>query len=163
MVSIARMKHSGRKIIIVTGLTLVLTAALAGSALASGPAIPTGNWRTTGSELKGTFTVTAGGVLKNLHGTIGASAETGCGTGKVALVGSAKLQLDPMSPEWVVGTVSDVIDPVAVTVLHNGKRTHGLFDVAVKGDHGGDIYYDKVASNEGVNGYDCDLQFDVAK
>jgi hypothetical protein len=25
------------------------------------------------------------------------------------------------------------------------------------------FYYDKVASNEGVNGYNCDLQFDVAK
>ena len=36
-----------------TGVTLVLVAALAGSALASGPAIPKGKWRTTG-DLKAT-------------------------------------------------------------------------------------------------------------
>jgi len=148
----------------VTGLTLMLTAALAASALAasalaSGPAIPKGNWHTTG-ELKATFTVTAGGVLKNLRGTID-KAETGCGTGKIVLVGSAKLQLDSTAPEWLVGTSSDGIQPVAVTVLHNGKRTRGLFDVVVKRGYAGDIYYDKVASNEGVNGYNCDLQFDV--
>jgi hypothetical protein len=155
-------KLSGRKILMVTGLTLVLIAALAASALASGPAIPKGNWRTTG-DLKATFTVTAGGVLKNLRGKITAGTELPCGTGKIALVGSAKLALDPNAPEWLVGTVNDVIQPIAVTVLHNGKRTRALFDLVVKPNHGGDIYYDKVASNEGVNGYDCDLQFDVAK
>jgi len=162
MVSIRRVKLSGRKILMVGGLTLVLIAALVGSALASGPAIPKGNWRTTGN-LRATFTVTAGGVLKNLRGKITAGTELPCGTGKIALVGSAKLALDPNAPEWLVGTVSDGIEPVAVTVLHNGKRTRGLFDVVVKRGYAGDIYYDKVASNEGVNGYDCDLQFDVAK
>ena len=143
----------------VTGLTLTLTAALAASALARGPAIPKGNWHTTG-ELKATFTVTAGGVLKNLRGTID-KAETGCGTGKIVLVGSAKLQLDSTAPEWLVGTSSDGINPVAATFLHKGVRTRGLFDVVVKRGYAGDIYYDKVASNEGVNGYNCDLQFDV--
>jgi len=152
---------SGRKILMVTGLTPMLIAALAASALASGPAIPKGSWRTTG-ELKATFTVTAGGVVKNLRGTI-SNAETGCGTGKIALVGSAKLQLDSTAPEWVVGTTSDGINPVAATLLHNGVRTRGLFDLVVKRGYSGDIFYDKVASNEGVNGYNCDLQFDVAK
>jgi hypothetical protein len=154
-------KLAGWKILTVTGLTLMLIAAVAAAALASGPAIPKGNWRTTG-ELKATFTVTAGGVLKNLRGTI-VNAETGCGTGKITLVGGAKLRLDSTAPEWLVGTTSDGINPVAVTLLHNGARTRGLFDVVVKRGYAGDIYYDKVASNEGVNGYNCDLQFDVAK
>jgi hypothetical protein len=152
-------KLAGWKILTVTGLTLMLIAAVAAAALASGPAIPKGNWHTTG-ELKATFTVTAGGVLKNLRGTID-KAETGCGTGKIVLVGSAKLQLDSAAPEWLVGTSSDGINPVAATFLHKGVRTRGLFDVVVKRGYAGDIYYDKVASNEGVNGYNCDLQFDV--
>ncbi len=145
----------------VAGLTLMLTAPLAASALASGPAIPKGNWRTTG-ELKGTFTVTAGGVLKNLRGTI-SSAEYGCGTGKITVVGSAKLQLDSTAPEWLVGRLPQTDDPVAVTLLHNGVRTRGLFDVVVKRGYVGDIYYDKFASNAGTNDYRCDLSFDVAK
>lgn len=101
-------------------------------------------------------------MLRNLRGRIG-DAETGCGTGKIVLVGSAKLRLDSTAPEWVVGTTSDGISPIAATFLHNGVRTRGLFDVVVKRGYSGDICYDKVASNEGVDGYNCDLQFDVAK
>jgi hypothetical protein len=157
------MKLSRKTIAVATGLTLMLSAALAASALAGAPGIPTGNWRTTG-ELKATFAVTSSGALKNLHGTVGTGAETGCGTGKIALVGSAKLRLQSTTPpEWAVGTIGDGARPVAVTLQHNGARVKGLFDLVVKRGYAGDIYYDKVASNEGVNGYDCDLQFDVAK
>ncbi len=154
---------------------LVPSSALAARAVTAGaPAPPkAGAWKMTSGganddEFVGTFTIGHNLSVSHLTGTIAPGGETACGTGKVSLVTSEKIfdatGTDPEGSnynEWVVGrneeSADPVIQPVRVTLSHNGKQIKGSFDLVFtthRGESGGDIYYD---------GGNCDLSFLIVR
>jgi hypothetical protein len=132
----------------------------------------TGKWHITG-DITGAFRVTSKHrYAKSLHATIGADAETACGTGKVSVVGKHRI-FDAKGDnsyghysQWIVGrnvsSAIPTIQPEKVTVIHDGKRVKGKYDLAFVGRHG----HNKNGNAFGEISYDhgnCDLQFDVKK
>jgi len=94
-----------------------------------------GNDSIQGNELIGSFTVTAGEYVTNLHGTLTASAETSCGTGTIKVPGKIKIIHGAGSDEYgnynlyAVGVINPDADPIVqpdrLALLHNGKKLTG--------------------------------------
>ena len=99
-----------------------------------------GNDSIQGAELTGSFTVTAGEYVTDLHGTLTANAETSCGTGTIKVPGKIKIIHGSGSDEYgnynlyAVGVINVDADPIVqpdrVTLLHNGKKVTGSVQVS---------------------------------
>jgi hypothetical protein len=169
------LRLAGAITVVAVGLAPLATAAAAPSrpAAKTPPRPAVGKWRVTGTELTGSFRVTAKHrAAAGFTTTIGPDAETACGTGTVKVRGRHKIidakgtdAEDMHYSEWVVGknepgSISDIA-PIKVTVTHDGHRHHGRFQLAFlnarghskKGDAAGEITYGK----------GCLLQFDIRK
>ena len=85
--------------------------------------------------MTGSFTVTAGEYVTDLHGTLTASAETSCGTGTIKVPGEIKIIHGAGSDEYgnynlyAVGVINPDADPIVqpdrLALLHNGKKLTG--------------------------------------
>jgi hypothetical protein len=171
------MKQSLRLLGAITVVTVGLAPLGAAAAAPSQPASKTpptvGKWKVTGTELTGSFRVTAKHrAATGFTTTIGPDAETACGTGKVKVSGRHKIidakgtdAEDMHYNDWVVGknepgSVSDIA-PIKVMVTHDGHRHKGTFQLGFlnarghskKGNAAGEISYGK----------GCFLQFDIHK
>jgi hypothetical protein len=116
----------------------------------------------------GGFTITSHLFVSGFRLTLGPGAESTCGTPNmtVKVLGEQQLNRDPLSDlgdptdEYAVSSPSDVITPVAVKVVVNGKQQAGALEIAFgPGTRGGartgaDVYY---------NDNNCELQFGVSK
>jgi hypothetical protein len=99
-----------------------------------------GNDSIQGAELTGSFTVTAGEYVTDLHGTLTASAETSCGTGTIKVPGKIKIIHGAGSDEYgnynlyAVGVINADADPIVqpdrVSLLHNGKKVTGSLQLS---------------------------------
>jgi hypothetical protein len=172
------MKHSLRLVgaiaVVAVGLAPMAAAAAPGRPATKTPPRPlVGKWKVTGTELTGSFRVTAKHrAATGFTTTIGPEAETACGTGRVKVSGRHKI-IDAKGTddegthysEWVVGknepgSEADIA-PIKVMVTHDGHRHKGTFQLGFlnarghskKGDAAGQITY----------GTGCELQFDIRK
>jgi hypothetical protein len=159
--------------VIVVGL-VPMSASAASSHPAAKAAIrpDVGKWRVTGTELTGSVRVTAKHrAATGFTATIGPDADTACGIGKVTVRGKHKI-IDAKGTDlegdhyndWVVGkndpgTVVDV-EPIKVTVTHDGHRQKGEFQLAFLNARGHSKQGD--AAGEVIYGT-CELQFDLRK
>jgi hypothetical protein len=158
---------------VTAGIAVVPASMAAGTRSAGSPPVA-GAWRlhslnNGAPEVKsGAFTLTSHLFVSGLHLTLGPGAETPCGTGSIAVevLGEQQLNRNPRNDlggatnEYAVSSPTNVITPVEVKVVVNGKQEAGAMEIAFGpgtrgGAHtGGDLYYD--------NG-NCDLGFGVSK
>jgi hypothetical protein len=99
-----------------------------------------GNGPIQGAELAGTFTVIAGEYVTDFHGTITASAETSCGTGKITVPGRMKIVHGSGQDSYgaynlyaagVINADADpIVQPQRLVLTHNGKRITGSVEVS---------------------------------
>lgn len=116
----------------------------------------------------GSFSVTRAQTVTGFRLVLGAGAESPCGTGalSVRVLGSQHLVRNPMSDlgnpttEYSISSPANVMTPVKVVVIVNGKRETGALAIAFGpgssggAKTGGDLYYNK---------NNCDLGFGVKR
>ncbi|HEX4521367.1 MAG TPA: hypothetical protein VH063_17470 [Gaiellaceae bacterium] len=160
--------------VVVTAAIAVVPASMAAGTRSAGSPPVAGAWKLHSAnngapEVKsGAFTITSHLFVSGFHLTLGPGAETPCGTGSITVkvLGQQQLNRDPSNDlggptnEYAVSSPTNVITPVKVQVVVNGKHESGAIEIAFGpgtrgGPHtGGDLYYDD---------NNCDLSFGATK
>jgi hypothetical protein len=149
------------------------SAIVAAPAPAAGPKFPRGGKWVMVGDLKGTFTVTSGGKVTGVHGTIGKLVQPAtdwCGAGTIIVKAVLSItdakgssaygaydsyvvgRNDPLSVPWIL--------PTTVELARSGRNAKGKIDIVFYPDGvsgGGEIAY----TTTGQSGGPCELHFNV--